>query len=175
MTYKSFAALVATLIFSVASFAQSERKPEVSFGYSNLQAQGLPDKNQSTGIFGSDFFNTRTTLHGFDTGVTFFPAESFGLTGDFSFNENSRSRQVSNGSDSVETDIMYFMGGPTLITGQSSRLQPFARVLAGGAYTRFKVSSDRTFTSGNVSNSFKAGATDFAMGVGGGIDLRLSD
>ena len=53
MTYRSFAALVATLFFSVASFAQSERKPEVTFGYSNLQAQGLPDKNQSTGIFGS--------------------------------------------------------------------------------------------------------------------------
>src|SRR3954470_5502470 len=132
MTKRSFVAVLATLILSVGtSFAQSERKPEVSFGYSNLQAQGLPDKNDLSGSFGSDFFNSRTTLHGFATGVTFFPAESFGLTGDFSFNENSRSRQFTNGSDSVETDILYFMGGPTLIAGQSSRLQPFARILAG--------------------------------------------
>jgi hypothetical protein len=35
-------------------------------GILNLQAW-IADKNNLTGIFGSDFFNNRTTLHGFDS------------------------------------------------------------------------------------------------------------
>jgi opacity protein-like surface antigen len=176
MNYKSLVTCLAVLIFSVGtSFAQSERGTEVYFGYSNLQAQGLPDKNNLTGIFGSDFFNNRTTLQGFGTGVTYFPSETFGLTGDFSFNENSRSREFTNGRDAVETDIMYFMGGPTLSMSQFRRFQPFVRFLAGGAYTRFTVTSDRTLSTGNLVSSFRTSATDFALGMGGGLDLRVSD
>jgi hypothetical protein len=176
MNYKSLVTCLAALIFSVGtSFAQSERGTEVYFGYSNLQAQGLPDKNNLTGIFGSDFFNNRTTLQGFGTGVTYFPSETFGLTGDFSFNENSRSREFINGRDAVETDIMYFMGGPTLSMSQFRRFQPFVRFLGGGAYTRFTVTSDRTLASGNLASSFRTSATDFALGMGGGLDLRISD
>ena len=52
------------MLCSISLFAQSERrKPEIFLGYSNLQAQGLPDKNNVTGIFESDFLNSRTTLH----------------------------------------------------------------------------------------------------------------
>src|SRR5215471_8173865 len=88
-------------------FAQSERKPEVFFGYSNLQAQGLPDRNTLTGIFGSDFFNNRTTLHGFDTEVSGFLADNFALTGSFSFNQNSQSFNAVVLNNSLKTDIMY--------------------------------------------------------------------
>jgi hypothetical protein len=155
-------------------FAQSDRQSEFAFGYSNLQAQGLPDKNDLTGIFGSDFFNNRTTLHGFNTEATKFLAGTFGLTGDFSFNANKRSDQLINGSDSVETDILYFMGGPTLTFG-SSRFEPFARFLAGGAHTRFNATSERHFPSGDLTRTFRTGTTDFALGMGGGLDLRLGD
>src|SRR5262245_43610652 len=100
--------LVSVLMLSaVSSFAQSERKPEIFLGYSNLQAQGLPDKNNLTGLFGSNFFNDRTTLHGFNSEVSGFLADNFGLTGNFSFNENSRTNNTFNGSDSVKTDIFY--------------------------------------------------------------------
>src|SRR5438105_2857382 len=106
---KSILLLVFVFMFSAISlFGQSERKPEVFLGYSNLQAQGLPDQNQLTGIFGSEFLNNRTTLHGFDTEVSGFPADSFGLTGSFSFNENSRSNSTFFRTDSVKTDIFYF-------------------------------------------------------------------
>src|SRR5262249_7864441 len=161
----------------ISLFAQSERKPEIFFGYSNLQAQGLPDRNNLTGIFGSDFFNNRTTLHGFDTEVSAFPSSIFGLTGNFSFNENSRSNNRFIGlRDSVKTDIFYFMGGPTLTVGRSSRLQPFVRFLAGGAYTRFNTSSQLNFGFGDlVNNSFTTGTTNFALAAGGGLDWRISD
>src|ERR1041385_5562428 len=141
MRSKTLLLLVVVFAFSsVSLFAQSDRKSEFAIGYSNLQAQGLPNQNDLTGIFGSNFFNNRTTLHGFDTEYTAFPSASFGLTGDFSFNANSNSNQFSFGQDSLETDIFYFMGGPSLHVGGSSRTQPFARFMAGGAYTRFKAS-----------------------------------
>jgi opacity protein-like surface antigen len=163
------------MLSAISSFAQSERKPEIFVGYSNLQAQGLPDKNNLTGIFGSDFFNDRTTLHGFNTEVSGFLADSFGITGNFSFNENSRSNSTFTGSDSVKTDIFYFMGGPTLTVGQSSRFQPFVHFLAGGAHTRFNVSSERNLSAGNFTNEFKTGTTDFALAAGGGLDWRVAD
>jgi opacity protein-like surface antigen len=168
--------LVSVLVFSaIPSFAQSERKPEVFFGYSNLQAQGLPDKNNLTGLFGSDFFNDRTTLHGFNSEVSGFLTDSFGVTGNFSFNENSRTSSAFNRTDSVKTDIFYFMGGPTLTVGHSSRFQPFVHFLAGGAHTRFNVDSERSLSVGNFTNSFKTGTTDFALGTGGGLDWRIAD
>ena len=167
--------LLAVLMFcAVSAFAQ-ERRPEIFLGYSNLQAQGLPDKNNLTGIFGSDFFNDRTTLHGFNSEVSKYLADRFGLTGNFSFNENNRSFDGVNRSDSVKTDIFYFMGGPTLAIAPSRRFQPFVRFLAGGAYTRFNATSERNFASGDLTNSFKTGATNFALGAGGGLDWRVAD
>jgi hypothetical protein len=79
-------------------YAQSERKPEVFVGYSNLQADTF------TGIHTSNLYN-RTALHGFDTEVTVFPRDKFGLSGNFSFNENRASNGflgVGVGSDGVE-------------------------------------------------------------------------
>src|SRR5688572_24121986 len=96
MHFRYAAVLFMSLLLSATSaFAQSERKPEFAFGYSNLQVEGLPDTNGLTGLSGSGFFDSRSTMHGFDTAVTVFPAERFGLTGDFSFNANSRSADFS--------------------------------------------------------------------------------
>src|SRR5262245_66119809 len=90
------------MLSTVQLFGQSERKPEIFLGYSNLQAQGLPDRNNLTGIFGSDFLNNRTTVHGFDSEVTGFLHNNFGLTGNFSFNENNRSTSNFGLADSVQ-------------------------------------------------------------------------
>ena len=173
---RTFVLMLLVFMFAgISAFAQ-ERKPEIFVGYSNLQAEGLPDKNNVTGIFSSDFLNNRTTLHGFTTDVSGFFLDNLGITGNFSFNENSRSNSVFNRSDSVKTDVFYFMGGPTLKVGHSARFQPFARFLAGAAHTRFDVDSEQTFASGGtVTNSFKTHTTDLALGIGGGVDWRVSD
>src|SRR5262245_28853009 len=103
MRHRTSAFLLPVFIFSAVSlFGQSERKPEIFLGYSNLQAQGLPDRNNLTGIFGSDFLNNRTTVHGFDSEVTGFLHNNFGLTGNFSFNENNRSTSNFGLADSVQ-------------------------------------------------------------------------
>ena len=80
---KRFSLIAVFMLAAIPLFAQSEHKTDVFVGYSNLQAQGLPDKNSLTGIFGSNFFNNRTTLHGFGTEVSGYLTDNFGLTGSF--------------------------------------------------------------------------------------------
>ena len=67
------------------------------------------------------------------------------------------------------------MGGPQFKLKNDSRIEPFLRVLAGGAHTKFEVSSRQTTSTGTITNSFETSSTDFAMGVGGGLDIRLGD
>jgi opacity protein-like surface antigen len=168
--------LVVLMVSVVSVFAQGEdRKPEVFIGYSNLQAEGLSDTNDPNGFLSNDFFNRRTTLHGINGEVTLFPFQTFGITGDVSFNRKGRSVSVTNGSNSQDTDVWYFMGGPSYVFPSSGRLQPFARVLAGVARTNFEVEVERNFSNGTVHNEFDVGSTDFAMGLGGGLDVRVGD
>jgi opacity protein-like surface antigen len=162
------------ILSATSLFAQSDRRTEVFVGYSNLQAQGLLNTDSVTGFLGSEFLGNRTTLHGFNTEVSAFLTDNVALTGNFSFNENSQSNNLI-GADSIKTDILYFMGGPTLSIGHSSRLQPFVRFLAGGAQTRFNVKSEVPLFSGSVTNQFNTSTTNFALGAGGGLDWRVAD
>jgi opacity protein-like surface antigen len=149
---------------------------DVFVGYTNLQAEGLPEQNTPTGVFNTEFFRNRTTLHGFNTSVTGFPSNAFGITGDFSFDRKGTRNSFSNGEDFRHTDVYYFMAGPTLSLRNSSRVEPFVRALAGGAHTRYEVSSRRdTPGGGSVIGSFEVGSTSFAAAAGGGIDLRFAE
>jgi len=166
--------LPVVLMFSVTSlFAQAGRRAEVFVGYSNLQAQGLPDTSSFSGLLGSTFLNNRTLLDGFNTDASVFLTDNIALTGNFSFNENRRSANFL-ATDSMKTDILYFMGGPTLLVRRNSRLQPFVRALAGGAQTRLNIKAEIPFI-GNLTNSLSERTTNFAAGVGGGLDWRIGD
>jgi len=166
--------LPVVFMFSAASlFAQSDRRAEVFVGYSNLQAEGVLDTSSVGGLLSSAFLNNRTNMHGFNTDASAFLTDSVALTGNFSFNENGRSANFL-GTDSIKTDILYFMGGPMLLIGHSGRLQPFVRVLAGGAQTRFNVKTELPII-GNLTPSFSTNTTSFAAGAGGGLDWRVGD
>ena len=80
-----------------------------------------------------------------------------------------------NREQSIKTDVIYFVGGPSFEFRNNSRVQPFVRALGGGARTNFNVKTERNFVSGTTSNSFGVGSTDLAVMVGGGIDLRVND
>lgn len=167
-----------TLLLATAPLvlAQDDQRAEFFIGYSNLQGEGIPDRNSDPNFpFNNDFFRRRATLHGINAAVTGFPSKRFGITGDFSFNRKERSNTVTNGVDSIKNDTYYFMGGPSIKFRNRGRVEPFMRVMAGGAHTRFIVSSRRNLTTGTVNNSFDVGTTDFAMGAGGGLDIRLGD
>ncbi len=173
MHYVRLVLPVVFMFFAASLFAQSDRRAEVFVGYSNLQAQGVLDTGSIGGLFGSAFLNNRANMHGFNTDVSAFLTDNVGLTGNFSFNENGRSANFL-GTDSIKTDILYFMGGPTLLIGHSGRLQPFVRGLAGGAQTRFSVKAELPFI-GNLTNSLNSNTLSFAAGAGGGLDWRVSD
>lgn len=155
--------------------AQSnDKRFEAFVGYSNLQAEGIPDRSNPSNAFDDDFFDRRKGLHGINGSVTGYFTSYLGLTGDFSFNRAEDDEDFTGFSNSLDTRVTYFMGGPQLKVRNDSSLQPFGRVLVGGANTRFEVSSRSTGASATTFN-FDVDSTDFAMGVGGGLDVRLGD
>jgi hypothetical protein len=143
-------------------------------GYSNLQAEGFPDKNDPDNVLSPDFLDRRTTLHGINAAVT-FPFEGFGITGDVSFNRNEESADFSDASRSIKTDVFYFVGGPSLHFPNATRFEPLMRLLIGAARTNFEVSTRRETSGGRVTNEFDAGSTDLALMLGGGLDVRVND
>lgn len=171
---KIFLVMVCLLAAAMPAAAQSDRR-EFFVGYSNLQAEGLPDRNDPSNGFSNDFFDRRKGLHGVNISGAGFFNSGFGLKGDFSFHRTEDTTNVTNGRDSINTNVLYFMGGPVLKARNSSRIEPFVHALAGGAHTRFEAFSERNITGGTARTSFDTGSTDFAAAIGGGIDLRLGD
>lgn len=168
--------LIAASGFLLAPIAAFAQRSEVDFfvGYSNLQAEGLPERNVSV-PFDSEFFRNRTTLHGINASITGFASDAFGITGDFSFNRKERRSDVTGGEDILRTDVYYFVAGPAVSFRNASRVEPFLRILGGGAHTRFEALSRRDVVNGTTESSFDTGSTSFAMLVGGGLDVRVAE
>src|SRR5678815_4199706 len=98
--------VVSSLLMVAPGYAQvSGRNFKVFVGYANLQAEGVQNTNTPAGVFDTDFFRDRTTLHGGDVSVT-GAYKGIGLTGDFSFNRSSKESDFTNGHGNVHTDIM---------------------------------------------------------------------
>lgn len=173
-----FKALLATLacILMTGPLALAQG-PEIFVGYTNLQSEGLPNRNQPGWIFDRDFFRDRTTLHGVNVSVTGYGSNAFGFTGDASFARRGTSDQTSSGESSRHTDTYYFMAGPTLKFNRTggSRIEPFLRVMAGGVHTRFKASTSVPVSGGTSSSAFEVHSTDFTASAGGGLDIRLGE
>jgi opacity protein-like surface antigen len=150
------------------------QNPEFFVGYSNLQSEGLPERNDPGWVFNTDFFKSRTTLHGLNASVAGY-VKGFGLTGDFSFNRKGRSDEFTGGEDERHTDTFYFLAGPSIKFTRTSKAQPFVRVMAGAAHTRFEAKREFDDPGGTTTNSFEVGSTDFAASAGGGMDLRMGE
>ena len=179
-----FLALILAAFASVASAQTTtdELGPVVFVGYSNLQAEGVPSHEQNTNnSFDDRVFGNRAGLHGVNAAVTGYVTPRFGITGDFSFNQRSRnfgdtgSTTVGNVSGDVDTRVFQFMGGPQVRFPNQTRVTPFARVLFGVANTRFEVEQNTRLATGTSTRSFNTSSTDFAMAVGGGLDVRLNE
>src|SRR5262245_19454180 len=138
--YRYICLLLLLIVSSAASaFAQGgEGKPTFYVGYSNLQAEGLPNKNDPDNVFSPAFLDRRTTMHGVNGEVT-FPVSTLGITVDFSWNRNQQSGDFTGGSQSVKNDIMYLVAGPSVHFARSARVEPFVRLMGGGARTNFEI------------------------------------
>ena len=89
----------------------------------------------------------------------------------------SRGQDFTGGEGEQDTDVYYALGGPTVKFSRNHRAQPFARVMAGIGYTRFKATNEvvNPIGVGTTGNSFVIAGADFAASVGGGLDVRVND
>jgi opacity protein-like surface antigen len=174
---KAFFLFLLVVVCTPAALAQTAQTgTEVFVGYSNLQAEGVPSQelNQNNS-FDDRVFGERTGLHGVNAEVTQYITERFGITGDFSLNQRSRDITFTTGTGNIDTRVINIMGGPQVRFPNQTRVTPFMRALFGVANTRFEAQENTTVTGGTVSNSFTTNATDFAMALGGGLDVRLNN
>jgi len=166
------------LLSAISAFGQNEGRPEFFVGYSNLLAKGVPDSsNDPSSFFNGDFVNNRGGLHGITGEVSLYPSTTspFGLTGNISFNRMGKSAEIATGSNKEKTNVWYFMAGPSYVFPDQGRLVPFVRIMAGIARTNYEAAIERDVANATLKSTFDFGGTDFAMGFGAGLDLKVND
>ena len=156
MKFRSFILTIAALLtFSVFAAAQEDiHRVEGFAGYSFLRTDG------------EDANGDRINAHGFNGSITGNFHRYVGAKFDFSTHSKSFSDTTGTTPISVDLRLNQFMGGVQFKDNQvgGGRLKPFAHVLVGVANLRADVSG----ATGSASES------DFAMAVGGGLDVRAS-
>ena len=165
--------LAALIIFCCAlvAAAQSNPSPRAEFfgGYSVLKTKYEAERTDPPMPVGV-FFSGEQTLNGFDASVTGYLTEGFGLTGDFSahFTTNRLADPL---GGNIETKIRVFniLGGPQYKFRNDSRVAPFLRALAGVAHTGARLNVP------SLNSTETKSSTDFALAIGGGVDVRVGD
>ena len=154
--------------------AQSDDTPRAEFfgGYSVLKTKYRSERRPPGGppMLSIIAFPGEQTLHGFNASATGYVTRGFGFTGDFSGHFTTRSIPDPLGGR-IETRIRVFnvLGGPQYKFRNGSRAAPFVRAMAGVAHTRATLSVPSLSSAGTTSS------TDFALALGGGVDVRIND
>lgn len=157
--------LIALFISGFASFATAQdTQPKVSF-FAGYSYNRLPESFDQGG----------TNLNGFDTQVTGHINKYFGIKGDFSGHFGTQDLAPSiciTGpclSLRSRTQLYNVLAGPELRAPNKSSVTPFAHALAGVAHLRSRLTSSAGFPPSTGSS------TNFALGLGGGLDVRIND
>lgn len=170
---KKYGLCLALLLMSATvAFAQG-RRVEGFIGYSNLQADRSFDDLGNLSTFRDSF--KRNGMNGIEGSITGFPVAWLGVTGDFSYHRKESSTSITGGSSQYKREIFYFMGGPTLKIRNATRVEPFAHALIGGAHLRENYTLTTTTPTGGSQVTISPNTTKLALGLGGGLDVRLGD
>ena len=166
--FKMLSAMLAIYSFCAFASAQSERNTEFFGGFSVLRTDyeatpPLPPVPVIVAFEGSQ------TLMGVNGSVTRHIRSGFGITGDFSWHTKKISDPNPLGG-TIDTTITVYniLGGAQFKFRRNGRVSPFLHALAGVAHTKVKLSA-----TGLTSDS--DATTDFAMALGGGVDVRVND
>ncbi|HEX8736099.1 MAG TPA: outer membrane beta-barrel protein [Pyrinomonadaceae bacterium] len=170
---KARALLLVFVLFCGASFAaaQTDDNPRAEFfaGYSvlGINYEAAPPAFPQPVIVafdGKQFLNKGVNVSG-----TYYLTKRFGLTADFSAHFKTNNTPLTNGNIEDKIRILNVLGGPQYKFRNSSRVTPFVRGLAGVAVTSSKLKVMSSFTGEDTSSS-----TDFALALGGGVDVRVN-
>jgi opacity protein-like surface antigen len=158
-----FPLVIAALALGMAitTFGQTDRnKAEVFVGYSLLHTD-MGDLDAS--------FNS----HGINGAVTGTVSRYVGITGDISYHSKSDSFSDSTGVYSGKFRTTQYMGGVQIkdYAKDGGKLRPFARALAGVANQHADLNGTIFGSPFNDSLS----TNNFALAVGGGLDLKVSN
>jgi opacity protein-like surface antigen len=170
--------ILAFLILACAPMAFGQERSKVE------GAVGFSIDSIDTGLRDTGFSNAgnRQAGYGFDTSVTGFLTDKFGIEGNIDGHYRSKTFTVSQatcqalgcpaGTLSIPTHISSynFMVGPHIRFGTAdSKVTPYIHGLLGANHTRVKLDLP-----GITSTSFRDSQTDFALKLGGGIDIGMS-
>ena len=160
--YRSFLlfSLVVSLTVLVAA-QDKDKRFEVFAGYSYMRIDDHKSNNPIDHV---------GSLNGFEVAVTGFVTKRFGITGDFSTGFAGGTEAVTGGSLRFSSSNFSFYAGPHYRFTNSSRVTPFVHALAGASNNRFNY--DFTPTTGGLAHVSQS-STDFAMALGGGLDVRV--
>ena len=175
----STAFLLGSVLLVSAQSANSNEHPKFEFfaGYSALGETGSRAIifTPNAGVAG-DFGGP-----GFETSIIRNFNKHFGIKGDFSFHFNNESNRGPVSACSpvcttvtqdfeLKTRVYNFLAGPEFKARNSTRFTPFVHALGGFAHT------SATFTTPGPTHILflRRNDTSFAMGLGGGLDIRAS-
>ena len=108
-----------------------------------------------------DFFDNREGFHGIGFNAAFNLSKHFGIVGDISYHRKTEDIGIAD----LKTNKYYFLFGPR-VYARGDNVTGFAHALVGGART--------TLTSDAFQGNLDS-RTDFALGFGGGVDVKLTD
>jgi len=171
---KAHGFLLSFLLLCCTSFvaAQSNDQPRVEgfAGYSVMRTNYKVERRDPfEPVIVAFSPDEARTLSGLNVSVTGYLTKGFGVTGDFSahFKTNKIADPL---GGNIETNIRVFniVGGPQYKFRNNSRITPFARALAGVAITRAKLKVP------SLNSTDSASSTDFALAIGGGLDVRVN-
>lgn len=167
------AALVASFV-SMSHAQSDESRAEFFAGYSLLRTDVSTEDFRNFGDSNDEPFKN---LNGFNVAATGYVTERFGITGDFSAHFKNETLPfffpaVVGAPTSAEGKArsLSFLGGPQVRFTNSTRVTPFVRALAGVQNNRIETE----FIGGTTPTNFDVTSTDFALALGGGLDVRVS-
>ena len=168
--------LLATFILACAplGFAQGTdeyNKVEFYGGYTHNRVDtGINDDDPDF----DDIIDEREGFNGFEASVTGNVHKYVGLK--FDVSGAYRSDNFTSGviTGDVDSSIYNFLGGVQIKDNRkdAGAVKPFAHFLAGAAHQRVNVNSPGLNALIGV-NSFETSDTSFALGIGGGVDIRV--
>jgi opacity protein-like surface antigen len=170
--------LLAIFILACAplSFAQttSDEYNKVEFygGYSHNRVDTGFNNNDPEF---DDIIDEREGFNGFEAAITGNVHKYVGLKFDVSGAYRSDNFTSGGFSGDVNSSIYNFLGGVQLKDNrkEGGKVRPFAHFLAGAAHQRVNVNSPDLNALIGVP-SFESDDTSFALGIGGGLDVRVS-